>query len=124
MNSKQQAKEQAEANLESIRDIIKKFQDAKSAPDRDDIRKRIHEMPLGVKVSGNALAGKDIEPERYTITLTTGGPHVELIGDLDAKQGRPANAKLKAYSHNEEVARHGNPKNDKLLKFARMFYFG
>jgi len=123
MNSKKQANEQAQANLESIKDIMERLDNADNQRDRAYIDEEIHEMPLSVQVSGSARPMKDIEPERYTITLTTGGPHVEITGNL-RNQFEPADATLKAYSHNEECTISSGENASELLEFARMFYYG
>ena len=50
----------------------------------DEARDAIYETPLSVEVrSGWHTVGEDAgEPEEFRITLCTGGPHVELTGDI------------------------------------------
>lgn len=52
--------------------------------DQDEARDAIYETPLSVEVrSGWHSAGEDAgEPEEFRIVLCTGGPHVELTGDI------------------------------------------
>ena len=52
--------------------------------DQDAARDAIHETPLSVEVrSGWHSVGEDAgEPEEFRIVLCTGGPHVELTGDI------------------------------------------
>ena len=52
--------------------------------DQDEARDAIYETPLSVEVrSGWHAVGDDAgEPEEFRIVLCTGGPHVELTGDI------------------------------------------
>ena len=52
--------------------------------DQDEARDAIYETPLSVEVrSGWHSVGEDAgEPEEFRIVLCTGGPHVELTGDI------------------------------------------
>ena len=52
--------------------------------DQDEARDAIHATPLSVEVrSGWRAVGDDAgEPEEFRIALCTGGPHVELTGDI------------------------------------------
>jgi len=124
MNSKQHAKEQAQANLESIQYVMERLKNAENQRDRDRINNEIYTMPFEITVSGSARPGEDIEPERYTITLTTGGPHVEITGNLKNNWAEPADATLKAYSHNEEYTIRSGENASELLEFAQVFYYG
>lgn len=61
--------------------------------DEEDARERIQEDPLSVEVrSGWASTKEDFEPEEFLILLCTGGPHVELRGDLD--RGAPSRVRV------------------------------
>ena len=50
----------------------------------EEARDAIHAIPLSVEVrSGWRSVGEDAgEPEEFRIVLCTGGPHIELIGDI------------------------------------------
>ena len=52
--------------------------------DQEEARDAIYETPLSVEVrSGWHAVGEDAgEPEEFRIVLCTGGPHVELTGDI------------------------------------------
>lgn len=52
--------------------------------DQDEARDAIYATPLSVEVrSGWRAVGDDAgEPEEFRIVLCTGGPHVELTGDI------------------------------------------
>ena len=75
------AKQQAQAQVQSIVGMIRAL-DCDS--DRGEARDAIHATPLSVEVrSGWRSVGEDAgEPEEFRIILCTGGPHVELTGDI------------------------------------------
>lgn len=59
---------------------------AGEAQDEDDARERLYEDPLEVSVRSGWVdyaQGDTMKPEEFRIVLCTGGPHVELQGDLD-----------------------------------------
>lgn len=59
----------------------------------DEARERIQNDPLSVEVrSGWASSAADFEAEEFRILLCTGGPHVELVGDLDL--GTPSRVRV------------------------------
>lgn len=50
----------------------------------DDAQEAIDQYPLSCEVrSGWSMSGEDLTPEEFRIVLCTGGPHVEIVGDLD-----------------------------------------
>ncbi|KQV99950.1 hypothetical protein [Rhizobacter sp. Root1221] len=62
--------------------------------DREDAERAIDEDPLSVEVrSGWGSPGDSLDPEEYRIVLCTGGPHVELVGDLD-HHGEPCSVRV------------------------------
>ena len=75
------AKQQAQAQVQSIVGMIRAL-DCDSG--RDEARDAIHETPLSVEVrSGWHSVGEDAgEPDEFRVVLCTGGPHVELTGDI------------------------------------------
>lgn len=78
MNAKQQAQSQVASIVEMIRALGCNF-------DRlEELRDAIYETPLSVEVrSGWHAVYEDAgEPEEFRIVLSTGGPHVELTGDI------------------------------------------
>jgi hypothetical protein len=53
---------------------------------RDDVEGAIHEDPLSIKVRTDwhdPGSSKNQEPSEFRIVLCTGGPHVEILGELD-----------------------------------------
>jgi len=80
--------------------------------DRDDAEQRVHEDPLSVETRsgwhapGSAQDGEG--DEEFRILLCTGGPHVELRGDLD-QYGSPSRVYVvhKNWGTNGEMSLHG-----------------
>jgi len=91
----------------------------------DDARERITCDALSVEVRSDwHSVGGDSEPTEFRIVLCTGGPHVQMVGEL--AQGEPSRAWLE-YSDwgtglTERVNHDGD--QDALLAYARQFYFG
>jgi hypothetical protein len=88
---------QAQAQLESIREMIDALNAAEEVDDSDAIdaaRQTIEEDALSVEVrSGWHSPGGESEPEEYRILLCTGGPAVQIIGDLNEHM-EPSRARL------------------------------
>ena len=121
--------EQAQAQLGSIRKMVKALQDAIKDDNQDAIEKAeeaIREDPLAVEVRSDwYIPGREPgEPSEYRILLCTGGPAVRLVGDLD--RDLPLSIRLEYQdwftpwqeyfldADGEEVC----------LTYARQFYFG
>jgi hypothetical protein len=97
---------------------------------QDEARERIDESPLSIEVrsdwfSPGAAADDDArKPAEFQILLTTGGPALRIMGELD-EYGQPTRAWL-------EYQDWGTPwthfyvegGTDTLLKFCNVFYFG
>ena len=57
--------------------------------DADDAQQRIYDDPLSVQFrSGWVSRGDEMSAEEFRIVLCTGGPHVELVGDVDCSRIR------------------------------------
>ena len=55
----------------------------------DDAQQRIYEDPLSVEFrSGWVSYGDEMSTEEFRIVLCTGGPHIELVGDVDCSRIR------------------------------------
>src|SRR5690606_19630228 len=91
----ERAHAQAMAHLEIIMELIQRLRAAQDAGDEaaeEAAKAEIEELPLEVLVrSGWRRPGEDMEPEEYQILLTTGGPAVRIVGDLD-HYGEPTTA--------------------------------
>ena len=94
--------------------------------DKDDARQQIQEDPLSIEVrSGWQQPGSDLQPEEYMILLCTGGPAVRITGQLN-EFSEPDSAVIEYqdwfivweeyFTSREE--------EDKMIAYAREFYFG
>lgn len=64
--------------LQELESALSDFDDA------EDAEQRLYELPLSVEVrSGWHTPGEESTPEEFRIVLCTGGPHVELRGEID-----------------------------------------
>ena len=93
----------------------------------DAVRERIEEEPLSVQVrSGWYMPGAEQEkPEEFEILLSTGGPALRIIGDLD-DNGEPERPRLQYQdwftSWIERITT--STENKALLSWCFCFYFG
>ena len=73
-----------ELNSEDAEELAELEKQAGEYADKDEARDAIYETPLSVEVrSGWHSVGEDAgEPEEFRIVLCTGGPQVELTGDI------------------------------------------
>ena len=90
----------------------------------EQARERILEDALSVAVrSGWASTKEDFEPEEFQIVLCTGGPHVELVGDLD--RGTPSRVRViyKGWGTSGEYFPESEER-EALETYCAQFYFG
>jgi hypothetical protein len=93
---------------------------------RDDAEERIRESALSVEVrTGWNSPGEEMTPEEFRIVLTTGGPGLQIRGELDG-HGKPCRAWLEYQDWGTPWTEyHGEYANQAaLLAFAGMFQFG
>ncbi len=120
------AKNQAQAQLDSIRGMVKALEDGDEV-DRVDAETTISEDPLEVSIRADWHSPGDDEDTdlEYKILLCTGGPAVRIIGDL-GQWKEPVTATL-------EYQDWGTPwtnlwtdseEDEAMLTYARQFYFG
>lgn len=92
----------------------------------DDAREAIQDDALSVEVrSGWESAGAELTPSEYRIVLSTGGPHVEIRGELN-EHNEPESARLYHcdwFEGSQEYIGDSDEMNA-LLTYARQFYFG
>lgn len=92
--------------------------------DRDEAEQRIQEDALSVEVRSNwHEVGGDNTPGEFNILLTTGGPAVRIIGDLD-ESFEPTSARLEVQDWGKPWTTYWRASEDTLLSYARCFYFG
>ena len=90
---KQQAADQARAQVESIVTLMEALETARESGevllegydyDEEGMRERIQENALSVEVRRSWYSpGTEDKPDQFCILLCTGGPAVRIVGDLD-----------------------------------------
>lgn len=84
---KDNAESQARAQLRSIVEMIGELVCAETTNDQpkiEEVDERIYQDPLSVEVrSGWQRVGETLLPDQFRILLCTGGPAVQIRGDLD-----------------------------------------
>jgi len=94
----------------------------------DNVRERIQESVLSVEVRSAWYSPgdpdcRDMAPEDFQILLTTGGPALRLIGELD-EHCQPTRAVLQFQDWGTPWTDYYTGDMDTLLAFASCFYFG
>ena len=123
------AKDQAKAQLDSIREMVKALKDAEEANDdeaREEAEQTIQEDPLSVQVrSGWHNPGEKAENEEFEILLCTGGPAVRIIGELD-EHNEPERARIEFQDWFTSWMDYplDSEEEEDVLTYCRSFYFG
>jgi hypothetical protein len=120
----QRAKEQGQAQYDSIKEMAVQLQD-----DEEGARRAIMEDALSVQVRSDwYVPGNDPgKPDEFEILLCTGGPAVRLIGTLD-RFGEPETVRMQVqdwfqpWTPFDPAAEDDD--EDALLTYARCFWFG
>ena len=126
------AQEQAKAQLESIVEMMKAWDTAIKEEDNDKqdaAQQAIQEDPLCIEVRGgwhtpdNPEQGG--EAEEYKILLCTGGPAVQIMGELD-QYNKPRTATLQYQDWFLPWTNYTctSKERETLLAYANQFYFG
>lgn len=91
----------------------------------EQARERILESPLSVQVrSGWTDPGATFEAEEFEILLSTGGPALRILGELDEHK-QPSRAWLEYQDWGTPWTHHYvEGFTDTLLTFSQQFYFG
>lgn len=104
--------------------------DAINDLDSDSIREEIQESPLSVQVRGGWYSPGDSDKggsaEQYEILLSTGGPALRIVGNLD-HYGNATEARLEYQDWGTPWTYHcGYNEADRnlLMAFVGQFYFG
>lgn len=132
----------AKSWLESIAEALEAYHKARGANGDDEwgkvefdgeeltadgIQQRIEEMPLEIAVRSDwHTPGTEAEkPEEYRILLTTGGPALRIIGELD-EYSQPESARLEWQDWGTRWTKYHTTteQEEQLIEFARFFYFG
>lgn len=89
----------------------------------DEAHQRIDESPLSVEFRSDwVIPGEEMTAGEYRIVLCTGGPHVEIVGDLGL-HGVPASCRV-LYKDWGESGELFDFDRDAVLTYCRCFYFG
>jgi len=94
---------------------------------QDEARERIHEDALSVEVRSDwytpGRSAEDNAPSEFRILLCTGGPAVQIRGELSS-HGEPDRAWLEVQDWGKPWTQYFKADPDVLLDYARCFYFG
>lgn len=109
---------------EEAKELTALEEDAGDYKDEDDARQRIQEDALSVEVrSGWTRPGETMEAEEFRILLCTGGPAVQIVGELGSDG--PARAWLEYQDwFTPWTEYHENVDQDVLLEYCREFFGG
>lgn len=92
--------------------------------DEEDARQRATSNALSVEVrSGWETDPADLTPAEFRIVLCTGGPAVQIVGDLDAYR-TPTRARLMYQDWGTSWTEFGPARPSVLVEYAALFYFG
>jgi hypothetical protein len=103
-------------------DLLILEHEAGECADSDEARENVQNDPLSVEVrSGWDIVGGDLSAAEFRIVLCTGGPHVEIVGELD--NGTPSRAWLQYQDWGTPMTRYFDIEQTTLLAYCQEFYF-
>ena len=98
--------------------------EAGESESREDAEQRIQEDPLSIEVrSGWTGLGEPLEADEFSILLSTGGPAVRIVGELDQYK-QPGSATLQAQDWFTPWTEYRGGDESVLLTYCQQFYFG
>lgn len=111
-------------DAENAEELAELLEAAGDCSDEDEARRRIEEDALSVEVRSDwASPGEESSAGEFRIVLCTGGPHVEIRGELE--HGEPSRAWLSYCGWGQTMQELCAPgAEDVLLAYAGVFYFG
>ena len=96
--------------------------EAGDCADQDAAREIVQNDPLSVEVrSGWDIVGGDLSAAEFRIVLCTGGPHVEIRGELD--NGTPSRAWMMYQDWGTPKTQYFDVEQSTLLAYCQEFYF-
>lgn len=119
-------KEWDEENAEELKELEAASKIDGEEVDEEQARERIEESPLSVEVRGDwhAPGAEEESPSEFCILLSTGGPALRLLGELD-EHCQPTRAWLEHQDWGTPWTHYYIQDGaDTLLKWASVFYFG
>jgi len=122
------AEQQAQAQLDSIVQMMAALRTARCDKEREAVRTSIEEDPLSVEVRGDwhAPGGERAKPSEFMILLCTGGPAVRIRGGLD-RYSEPEEPRIEYqdwFMPWRQLLGLTDKEHDALLDYCRQFYFG
>lgn len=94
--------------------------EAGEADDEEAARERIQEDPLSLRIFGERTDG-EWEATGYELLLTTGGPAVRIVGDLE--DGEATRARLEVQDWGKPWTEYLAAENDVLMAYVGCFCF-
>jgi hypothetical protein len=96
--------------------------EAGECADLDEARENVQNHPLSVEVrSGWTSYGETTTAEEFRIVLCTGGPHVEIRGELS--NGTPSRAWMMYQDWGTPLTQYFDVEGSTLLAYCQEFYF-
>ena len=120
-----QSEEQAAAQMDSIREMVKALQ-TEDEDKREQAEATIQEdaLEILIRTDWHPLGTDDKDTDKeYLILLCTGGPAVRITGDLN-QHSEPKNARLEHQDWGTPWTEYRAADEAVLLEYARQFYFG
>jgi hypothetical protein len=122
------AEKQAQAQLDSIVEMIAALRNARTDEEREAAQTSIEEDLLSVEVRGDCHVpgGEGAKPSEFMILLCTGGPAVRICGELD-RYSEPEEPRIEYqdwFTPWRVLPSLTDEENDALLDYCRQFYFG
>jgi hypothetical protein len=115
------------AAIASIMELVAPLLDDEAgSQEQDDAMSRIHEDALSVETRSDwASAGSEYEPGEFRILLTTGGPAVQIAGELDG-HCEPVRPRLQVQDWFLPWTEFpvSDDEQEAIDTYARQFYFG
>ena len=104
---------------------LKQLQDqAGDCENQEQARERIQEDALSVEVRSSwASLGSTLEADEFRIVLCTGGPHVEIRGEIGT-YGEPSRAWIQYQDWGTPMTQFFDIEQSTLIEYCRQFYFG
>lgn len=91
---------------------------------REDVEERIQEYPLSVEVRSDWVSlGEELTPGEFRILLCTGGPAVQIRGELNEHR-EPCRAWIEYQDWGTPWTQFFDANQSVLVDFAARFYFG
>lgn len=119
-------KEQAKAQIQSILNAIAEFTDEDGNFDDSEFNDWVNEDALSLEVRGAwHTPGAEAEDDEFRIVMCTGGPHVEIQGELDRyKQPCRIRVMYNDWFRSLTEYRTDSEEDEAIEKYVACFYFG